>query len=114
MNVVVRSEEVTERARAKGVHGTWLEIDLDRTRDVLALLGGVEKDIDFFKLVRVVAVILLGASTGAGIRGRQASEAREGEERERERGRSAHAFLVEAMLVQDGLPESSSDLCISR
>lgn len=47
---VVGAEKATKRARADRVHGSWLEIDQDRTRNVLVGADLVVVDVDTLQL----------------------------------------------------------------
>jgi hypothetical protein len=55
-NKVVWAKELTERTSTNRVHGTWLQVDEDGTRDIASASGFVEIDIDALKLEIRVAV----------------------------------------------------------
>jgi hypothetical protein len=54
---VIRSEELTERSGSDGVHGSWLEIHEDGTRDITTSGGFVEVNVDSLELEIGVSVV---------------------------------------------------------
>jgi hypothetical protein len=56
-NEVIRAEDLTEWARANGVHGSWLKINEDSTWDILATSGLIVVDVDALKLKIGVAMV---------------------------------------------------------
>ena len=54
---VIRSEELTERTRTDGIHGTRFQIHKDGTRDISAAGGFVKVNVDAFQLkIRITVV----------------------------------------------------------
>jgi len=57
-NEVVRSEKSSNGAGLDGIHGSWLEIDQDRSWDVLASIRFVKIDVDSLELEGILSFVL--------------------------------------------------------
>lgn len=56
-NHVIRTKQAPERSRADGIHGTGLEVNQDRTRDILVRASLIVEDVNALELEIVRALV---------------------------------------------------------